>query len=56
MAEKAKQQEEVQVEEQVQEVSLLDQILTEGKLARDEFQKERAKDMIAEFVGQVMSG
>ncbi len=57
MAEKAKQQEqEAQVEEQVQEVSLLDQILTEGRLARDEFQKEGAKNMIAEFVGQVMSG
>lgn len=56
MAEKAKQQEEAQVEEQVQEVNLLDQILTEGRLARDEFQKESAKDMIAEFVGQVMSG
>ena len=35
---------------------LLDQILTEGRLGRDEFQKERAKDMIGEFVGQVMSG
>ena len=56
MAEKAKQQEEAQVEEQVQEVSLLDKILTDGRLARDEFQKESAKDMIAEFVGQVMSG
>jgi len=56
MAEKAKQQEEAQVEEQVQEVSLLDQILTEGRLARDEYQKEGAKNMIAEFVGQVMSG
>ena len=57
MAEKAKQQqEEAQVEEQVQELGLLDKILTEGRLARDEFQKESAKDMIAEFVGQVMSG
>ena len=56
MAEKAKQQEDAQVEEQVQEVSLLDKILTDGRLARDEFQKESAKDMIAEFVGQVMSG
>ncbi len=55
MAEKAK-QEEAQVEEQVQELNLLDQILTEGRLARDEFQRESAKDMIAEFVGQVMSG
>ena len=39
-----------------QETSLLDQILTEGKMARDDFQKERAKDVIAEFVGQVMQG
>src|SRR6476660_1037677 len=46
----------VQTEEQAQEGSLLDKILTEGKLARDEFQKERSKDMIAEFVNQVMSG
>lgn len=46
----------VATEEQVQEGSLLDKILTDGKLARDEFQKERSKDMIAEFVSQVMSG
>src|SRR5260221_632561 len=46
----------VQTEEQTQELSLLDKILTEGKMARDEFQKEQSKDMIAEFVGQVMSG
>lgn len=39
-----------------EEGGLLDQILTEGRMARDDFQKERAKDMIAEFVGQVMSG
>jgi type VI secretion system protein ImpC len=45
-----------QVVETEQEGSLLDQILSEGRLARDEFQKEQAKDMIAEFVGQVMSG
>jgi len=42
--------------EQVQEVSLLDKILTEGKMARDDFQKEQAKDMIGEFVNQVMAG
>ena len=46
----------VQTEEVASEGSLLDQILTEGRLARDEFQKEQAKDMIAEFVGQVMAG
>ncbi len=45
-----------QVEEQEQETGLLDQILTEGRMARDEFQKERSKDMISEFVSQVMSG
>ncbi len=53
---KEKKQEEGAVVEQEQEVSLLDQILTEGKLARDEFQKEQAKDMIGEFVSQVMTG
>jgi type VI secretion system protein ImpC len=46
----------VQTLEQTQEVSILDKILTEGRMARDDFQKERAKDMIAEFVNQVMSG
>ncbi|HEX8396030.1 MAG TPA: type VI secretion system contractile sheath large subunit [Pyrinomonadaceae bacterium] len=35
---------------------LLDQILTQGRMARDDYQKEQAKDMIAEFVNQVMSG
>ncbi|HUF05726.1 MAG TPA: type VI secretion system contractile sheath large subunit [Aridibacter sp.] len=54
MAKKAEKQAEVQVEEQ--EASLLDTILAEGRLARDDFQKERAKDMISEFVSQVMSG
>ena len=33
----------VQTTEQTQETSLLDQILTDGKMARDDFQKERAK-------------
>lgn len=56
MADKAKQQAEAEVQEQVQEVSLLDQILTEGKMARDDYQREQAKDMIGEFVNQVMSG
>ncbi len=56
MADKAKQKEaQVEVQEE-QGTSLLDQILTDGKMARDEFQKERAKDMISEFVGQVMAG
>ncbi|MGI9034800.1 MAG: type VI secretion system contractile sheath large subunit [Pyrinomonadaceae bacterium] len=56
MAEKAKQTE-AQVETaEAPQANLLDQILTEGRMARDDFQKERAKDMIGEFVGQVMAG
>lgn len=53
---KTKEEAAPQVVETEQEGSLLDQILTEGKLARDDYQKERAKDMIGEFVNQVMSG
>jgi type VI secretion system protein ImpC len=56
MAEKANQTAEAQTQEQVQEVNLLDQILTEGRMARDDYQREQAKDMIGEFVNQVMSG
>jgi type VI secretion system protein ImpC len=56
MANQKQQDAAVQTAEETQEVSLLDQILTEGKMARDDFQKERAKDMIAEFVNQVMAG
>lgn len=51
--EKAAEAQAVEVE---QEGGLLDQILNEGRLARDDYQKERAKDMIAEFVNQAMSG
>jgi type VI secretion system protein ImpC len=56
MAEKANQEAVAAAEVQEQEVSLLDQILTEGKMARDDYQKEQAKDMIGTFVSQVMSG
>lgn len=56
MARQKKQEDAEVVEEQVQEVGLLDQILTEGRMSRDELQIERAKDMMSEFVGQVMSG
>jgi type VI secretion system protein ImpC len=56
MATKKEQEAAVVTAEAPQEVGLLDRILTEGKMARDDFQKERAKDMIAEFVNQVMSG
>ncbi|MBV9496013.1 MAG: type VI secretion system contractile sheath large subunit [Acidobacteria bacterium] len=36
------------------EVSLLDQIIDKGKLARDASQKERAKDLVGEFVTQIL--
>ena len=56
MATQKEQEAAVVTAEAPEEGGLLDKILTEGKMARDDFQKERAKDMIAEFVGQVMSG
>ncbi len=56
MAKEKEQAAAASAEVEEQEVGLLDQILTQGKLARDEFQKDRAKDMIGEFVGQVMRG
>src|SRR6185312_12207203 len=34
--------------------SLLDRIMREGKLARDESQVSRAKDVVGEFVNQVL--
>ena len=46
----------VQTAEAPQEGSLLDKILSDGRMDRDDFQKERAKDMIGEFVGQIMAG
>lgn len=55
----AKQKEEAAaqaVETEQQEGSLLDKILTDGRMGRDEYQTARAKDMIAEFVSQAMSG
>ncbi len=42
-------------EEQV-EKSLLDQIIADGRLAREESQKTWAKDIIGEFVSQIMEG
>ena len=56
MANQKEQEAAVQTAEQTEEVNLLDKILAEGKMARDDFQKERSKDMIAEFVNQVMAG
>lgn len=39
-----------------EEKSLLDQIIDDGKMARDDTQKGYAKDLISEFVGQIMEG
>jgi type VI secretion system protein ImpC len=41
---------------QVQEVSLLDKIIADGRMARDEEQHELARDLIGEFVDQVVTG
>lgn len=38
------------------ELSLLDQIVQEGRMARDESQKSWAKDILGEFVRQIMEG
>jgi type VI secretion system protein ImpC len=38
------------------EKSLLDQIVDEGRLAKDEGSRERGKDMVKEFVAQVLDG
>jgi type VI secretion system protein ImpC len=56
MAKTKEQDAAVQTVETEQGTSLLDKILTDGRMARDDYQKERAKDMISEFVSQVMSG
>ncbi len=56
MAENEKQEAQAQAEEAQQEASLLDQILDDGKLARDDTQKEWAKDVLSEFVSQIMEG
>ena len=44
------------VREEAGERDLLTQILEEGRLARNEGQLEQAKDMIGQFVQQVMKG
>lgn len=41
---------------ETQEVSLLDQIVDEGRLARDPEARERGKDMVKEFVAQFLDG
>jgi len=43
-------------QEQVLERGLLDQIVDEGRLARDASTRERGKDLVKEFVAQVLDG
>ncbi len=43
-------------EELTQEAGLLDQIISDGRLARDDSQKPWAKDLLGEFVSQIMEG
>ncbi len=50
------QPESVQAEEIQEEKGLLDQMIEDGRMAREESQKERAKDLIGEFVSQIMEG
>ena len=54
--EKQAQPESAQAEEVQEEKSILDRIIEDGRLAREESQRERAKDLIGEFVGQIMEG
>lgn len=54
--EKQEQLQPAQAEAVQEEKSLLDTIIDEGRLARDEAQKAWAKDMVGEFVQQVMEG
>ncbi len=58
MAENEQEQkpEAAQAEETQQEMSLLDQIIDDGKMALDESHRQLAKDMIGEFVSQIMEG
>jgi type VI secretion system protein ImpC len=41
---------------EVQEVSLLDQIVAQGRFSKDAVSQERGRDMIKEFVAQVLEG
>ncbi len=45
-----------QATEQVLEKGLLDQIVEQGRMAKDSGTKERGKDLVKEFVAQVLEG
>ena len=50
------QPEAVQATEVQEEKSLLDQIIDDGRLAREESQRDFAKNVVGEFVSQIMAG
>jgi type VI secretion system protein ImpC len=56
MADQEQQAHQEGAQEVQEQKGLLDQIIDEGRLAREETQKAYAKDLISEFVGQVMEG
>lgn len=56
MADKEKLKDQAAVETVAEEMGLLDQIIDEGRMARDESQRSRAKDLISEFVSQITEG
>jgi type VI secretion system protein ImpC len=56
MADQEQQAQPEGAQEVQEEKGLLDQIIDEGRLAREESQKGHAKDLISEFIGQVMEG
>jgi len=43
-------------ETQTTEVSLLDQIVSQGRFGKDTIAQERGKDMVKEFINQVLEG
>src|SRR5690242_18511545 len=45
-----------QAQQTTEQVSLLDQIVEQGRLARDPVAKERGKNLVKEFVAQVLEG
>src|SRR6266700_4899738 len=52
----AKQSAATKAAEQVLEKSLLDQIVEDGRMAKDTGARERGKDLVKEFVAQVLDG
>src|SRR5579862_3002344 len=56
MADKAKQAATTQAATTVQEKGLLDSIVDEGRLGKDDAARDRGKDMVKQFVKEVLSG